>query len=71
MLFLLRPAKLLCCLYVLVALINDFFETDCLRIYWIDFHNFLPSHRYLFMDDRSEPLFFDPSGVIVVTTKFG
>ena len=38
-------------------LFQKVFGDQYLRIYWTDFHYFVPNGRYLFLDDRSEPFY--------------
>ena len=61
---LVRPTNLHGGLYVLLSLIsfffiflNDFMETNYLRIRWTDFHNLSPNESVLGADDRSGPFF--------------
>jgi len=44
-------------LFVLICFFKDFLEQMYFMIYLTEFHNFSPNGRYLFIDDRSGPLF--------------
>jgi len=56
---------------VLISFFTDRSESNYLRIPWTDFHDFFTNDSYLFIDDRSTPLFFDSSMAVAMATYFG
>jgi len=58
------------CVNFFFTFFNDLSETNYLRIRWTDFHDLFTKYRYLFVDDRSGPL-FDYSRNVAMASKFG
>ena len=53
-----RARQVICFCWHHFSFFNDFLDTNYLRIYWTDIHDFLTKWYVFFLHDRYEPQFF-------------